>query len=97
MLGRAQLGLAIVNPQIERARGAAMQYDGVEAGELQLGRPETAGLGIAGPAGDRRFGHSGAAALLCVGEAAGSAQYTRPRILGPERVGAAGRSSAQLV
>jgi hypothetical protein len=55
MIGRPQLGLPIVDPQIDRARGAPAQHDRIKTRELQLGRPEAAGLGVARAAGYRRL------------------------------------------
>ena len=45
--GRAQLGLAVVDPQVDRLGGAATDDDPGEPGEAQLGGEETAALAVA--------------------------------------------------
>jgi hypothetical protein len=44
--GVAQLGRAVVDPQVDRRRRRAADDDGVEAGKLQFGRPEAARLAV---------------------------------------------------
>ena len=49
----AQLKLAILNPQINRARRLPAQHNSVKAGKLQLGRKKAATLRVANAAGKR--------------------------------------------
>ena len=57
VLGRADLGLAVSYPQIDRALGCSLQDHQVEAGPLQLSREHAAGVGAGERPGQGRLGH----------------------------------------
>ena len=53
--GVAQLGLAVVDPEVDRLRRLALEDDRVEAGVLELGAEEAADVALAVAAGQRRL------------------------------------------
>ena len=59
----AQLGLAVMHPQVDRLGAAAGEHNAVEAGELEFSGPEASRLAVADQAGGGAFGRCGAPAL----------------------------------
>ncbi len=97
MRGIAQLGLAVFDPQVHGLGRFAGDHDPVEAGKLQLGRPEAAGLRIADEAAQRALGGGRGAALPGDRSAGRAADEERQRILRPQRIGVRGGVLQQVI
>jgi hypothetical protein len=84
--GVAQLGLAVLDPQVDRLGRLALEDDGVKARLLELRRPPATGLGLGEATGQRRLaGHGetgGARRRGAVDDAAGEDE----QVVGPQRV-----------
>ncbi len=84
--GVAQLGLAVVNPQVDWTRRPPLDHDRVEPGELHLGGEEPARLRIAHRASQRGAGDRRQAALAGDRRAGQHTQGEGEHVLRAERV-----------
>ena len=97
MLGGPELGLAVVEPEVDRLLRLAGEDEGIRSRRAHLGGEESAALAVADGPGERRAGAGRHAALAGDGEPGERAHRHDQDIVGAEGIGARGNRLQQKV